>query len=321
MKILITGAAGFIGYHLSTKLAQEHHQVIGVDNLNDYYDVNLKKSRLNNLNKLDNFTFIKLDICDHDALAKIFESEQFDIVYHLAAQAGVRYSIENPWAYSDSNLTGTLSILESCRKQNVKHLVFTSTSSVYGNNDKTPFSESDKTDQPVSLYAATKKGCEAMAYSYAKLYQIPTTVLRLFTVYGPFGRPDMAYFKFTKSIMEGKTINVFNNGDLMRDFTYIDDIVDGISKAGEKPFEDTTNPPYRLYNLGNHQPVKLIDFINTLEEKIGKKAVTEMKPMQAGDVYITYADNQKARNEIGFDPKTTISTGLGRFVDWYKNIE
>ncbi|HEX8563129.1 MAG TPA: NAD-dependent epimerase [Flavobacterium sp.] len=341
MKILVTGAAGFIGYHLCTQLLAEGHQVVGIDNINDYYDVNIKLGRLSKLGIEDKasqsstyrgFQFYRIDICEEQRLASLFASEKFEYVVHLAAQAGVRYSIDNPKVYIQSNINGFINILELCREHKPKHLVFASSSSVYGLNSAMPFSATHHTDHPVSLYAATKKSNEMMAHSYAHLFNIPCTGLRFFTVYGPWGRPDMAYFSFTKKIIEGNSIDVFNNGDLMRDFTYIDDIVAGIAAIMMLPAEgqpnfDKANPdpsqslaPYAIYNIGNHKPVKLIEFINTLENAIGKKAVMDYKPMQPGDVYATYADISGLSDRCGFEPKTNIETGLNRFVEWYKEF-
>lgn len=401
-KILITGAAGFIGFHLSKKLCQEGYDIIGIDNLNDYYDVNLKIARLkilqdykitilkdskierlerakdskierletakdskikrlekakdskierlksaqqdggqglqcfdsaqhDNKNNKGNFKFEKMDLVEREKIFELFEKEKFDYVIHLAAQAGVRYSIENPYAYIESNITGFMNILEACRNYPVKHLIYASSSSVYGANVKQPFSENDNVDHPVSLYAATKKSNELMAHTYSSLYDIPTTGLRFFTVYGPWGRPDMAYFSFTKDIIEGNTINVFNNGDLERDFTYIDDIVEGIIRLINKIPQKNENwdkiksdpatsfAPYRVFNIGNNKPVKLNEFINILEEIIGKKAVKNYLPMQKGDVYSTFANIDLLSDMTGFNPKTDLREGLQKFVDWYIN--
>ncbi|WP_062051702.1 NAD-dependent epimerase [Bacillus sp. JCM 19034] len=330
MRILVTGAGGFVGTHLSKRLLENNISVIGYDNLNDYYEVQLKKDRLEILNKFDNFTFYEEDLADRDALNRCFEKENIDIVINLAAQAGVRYSIENPHAYVDSNLVGFVNILEACRHHNVKHLIYASSSSVYGANVKMPFSTSDEVNHPVSLYAATKKSNELMAHTYSHLYNIPTTGLRFFTVYGPWGRPDMAYFSFTKNIVEGKTIKVFNNGEMMRDFTYIDDIVDGIVRLLDKPPKanpdwnrEEPNPsssyaPYKVYNIGNNQPVKLMEFIQTLEKHLGIEAKKEFLPMQPGDVKATFADIDELQKDTGFKPSTTIDEGLKNFVDWYK---
>lgn len=331
-KILVTGAAGFVGFHLSKSLLDEKVNIIGIDNLNDYYDVNLKIARLAKLQDYKNFEFEKIDLIEKEKISELFEKEKFDYVIHLAAQAGVRYSIENPYAYIESNILGFLNILEACRNFPVKHLVYASSSSVYGANIKQPFSENDNVDHPVSLYAATKKSNELMAHTYADLYKIASTGLRFFTVYGPWGRPDMAYFSFTKNIFEGKQINVFNNGSLERDFTYIDDIVEGIKKIIEVAPTSNENwdsyksspadsfAPYRVFNIGNNQPVKLMDFITTLEEHIGKKAKINFLPMQQGDVLSTYADIDLLKNVIGYNPNTPISKGLKKFVDWYKEF-
>ncbi len=329
-KILITGSAGFIGYHLTELLASNNFDIIGIDNLNSYYNVNLKKDRLKQLEKFNNFKFLKIDLVDKDALFELFKKEKFENVIHLAAQAGVRYSIENPFAYIDSNITGFINILEACRNFPVKHLIYASSSSVYGANVKQPFSENDNVDHPVSLYAATKKSNELMAHTYSDLYKIPTTGLRFFTVYGPWGRPDMAYFSFTKNILEGKEIKVFNNGNLERDFTYIDDIVFAIEKLIDKTPKETPDwdrvkaepstsfAPYRVFNIGNNQPVKLLEFISTLEKLLGKEANKKFLPMQPGDVYSTYADISKLNNLIGYKPTTSIEEGLAKFVKWYK---
>lgn len=316
MKILVTGAAGFIGYHLSQKLLAENHQVTGMDNINDYYDVNLKKARLRNLENSEGFKFIKADIADLSSVQKIFHENDFDIIVHLAAQAGVRYSIKNPFAYLQSNIIGQMNILESIRniKPELKHFIYASSSSVYGNSDNVPFSESQKTDEPVSLYAATKKSAENITHSYTKLYGIKATGLRFFTVYGEYGRPDMAYFSFTKNILEGKTIKLFNNGNLQRDFTYISDIVDGISKIINA--EPKAN--FKIYNIGNNQPVELKYFLEVLENNIGKKANIELLPMQKGDVYKTYADISEISRDYGFEPKTNIEAGLRKFFEWYR---
>jgi len=330
-KILVTGAAGFIGYHLSKQLCKNNFNIVGIDNLNNYYDVKLKEDRLEQLNLFDNFKFIKIDLVNKDSIFKLFEQEKFDYIIHLAAQAGVRYSIENPYAYIDSNISGFINILEACRNYPIKHLIYASSSSVYGANVKQPFSENDNVDHPVSLYAATKKSNELMAHTYSDLYKIPTTGLRFFTVYGPWGRPDMAYFSFTKDILEGKEIKVFNNGNLERDFTYIDDIVSAIEKLidispNEIPDWDrikaepsTSFAPYRIFNIGNNQPVKLMDFISTLENLLGKEANKKFLPMQQGDVYSTFADISKLSEVIGYKPTTSIKQGLEKFVDWYMN--
>ncbi|MBN2980655.1 NAD-dependent epimerase [Cohnella algarum] len=316
---LVTGAAGFIGMHLSKRLLELGCKVIGLDNINEYYDVELKYARLNILNKFDQFTFHKADIVDKVYLQRLFSDTKIHVVINLAAQAGVRYSIENPDAYIQSNVVGFLNILEMCRHFKVAHLLYASSSSVYGGNEKVPFSTEDRTDNPVSLYAATKKSNELMAHTYSHLYKIPTTGLRFFTVYGPYGRPDMAYFSFTKAIIEGKPIMVYNNGDMYRDFTYIEDIVEGVIKLSNKSQSlETLNHPYKLYNLGNNRPEKLMTLIEELEKQIGKKALLEFHPMQPGDVYKTYADIKSIKNSIDFCPKTTLNTGLRHFVSWYK---
>ena len=329
MSILITGRSGFIGMHLSKKLLDQGHQIIGLDNLNDYYDVQLKKDRLEILNKYDNFTFYEADLADREAVEAIFDKEKIDVVINLAAQAGVRYSLENPHAYVDSNLVGFVNILESCRHHEIKHLIYASSSSVYGANVKMPFSTDDEVNHPVSLYAATKKSNELMAHTYSHLFNVPTTGLRFFTVYGPMGRPDMAYFSFTKKILAGETIQVFNNGEMMRDFTYIDDIVEGIERLIDQPPKanpdfDRENPtasgsyaPYKVYNIGNNQPVKLMDFIQTIEKHLGIEAKKEFLPMQPGDVKATYANIDDLTEATGFKPSTTIDQGIKKFVDWY----
>jgi UDP-glucuronate 4-epimerase len=317
---LVTGAAGFIGMHLSKELLEHGCKVIGYDNLNNYYDVNLKFNRLAILNQFDNFTFHKADLVDKAYLEMLFSDNDIDIVINLAAQAGVRYSIENPDAYIQSNIVGFFNILEMCRHHHVKHLLYASSSSVYGANKKIPFSTEDKVDNPVSLYAATKKSNELMAHTYSHLYKIPTTGLRFFTVYGPYGRPDMAYFIFTKAIMEGNPIKVFNDGDMYRDFTYIDDIADGIIRLIENsPALDNKELPYKVYNIGNNKPEKLMDFIQAIENAVGKEAVKEFYPMQPGDVYQTYADVTDLIADVGFKPDTPIEVGISRFVEWYKN--
>ena len=318
-KVLITGVAGFIGYHLAKRLIAENIFVIGIDNMNDYYSVELKKDRLKNIGERDNFLFIEASIENMDVLEDCFKDYKPDIVINLAAQAGVRYSIENPKAYIDSNIIGFFNMLECCRRYPVKHLIFASSSSVYGANKKVPYSTKDKVDTPVSLYAATKKTDELLAYSYSKLYKIKTTGLRFFTVYGPFGRPDMAYFSFTDKIMNDKSIQIFNNGDMYRDFTYIDDIIEGIVRLLDYiPKEDENNAFYKIYNIGNNNPVKLMDFINILEESLGRSAKKEYLPMQLGDVYQTYADIEELKRDTGFAPKTKLSDGINKFVEWYK---
>ncbi|MDF2788478.1 MAG: capsular biosynthesis protein CpsI [Neobacillus sp.] len=327
MNILVTGAAGFIGFHLSKRLLAENYHVIGVDNLNDYYDVRLKNERLKQLENNDKFTFYKVDLADSEGLNEIFENHSIPIVINLAAQAGVRYSLTHPHSYVHSNLVGFVNILEACRHYQVEHLLYASSSSVYGANTKTPFSTQDSVDHPVSIYAATKKSNELMAHTYSHLFNTPTTGLRFFTVYGPWGRPDMAYYSFTKDIIEGNAIKVYNNGDMGRDFTYIDDIVEGIVKLLDQPPEpdpnrdldpSTSHAPYKIYNIGNNSPVRLMDFIQTLENLIGKKAKIEFLPMQPGDVKETYADITDLQKAAGFSPATPLETGLSQFVDWYK---
>ncbi len=318
-KILVTGAAGFIGFHLSRRLLSLGVQVVGYDNINDYYDVNLKYARLEILKSFDNFTFVKGDLADKASVDRLFAENKFDIVVSLAAQAGVRYSIDNPQAYIDSNVVGFFNILEACRYNPVEHLLYASSSSVYGNQQKTPFSTDDDVSKPISLYAATKKSNELMAYTYSHLFGIPTTGLRFFTVYGPFGRPDMAYFGFTNKIMKGEKIKIFNNGDMYRDFTYVDDIVKGIENMLCNPSEKDENGDRAVvYNIGNNSPEKLMYFIETLENALGKKAEKEFLPMQPGDVYQTYADVTPLVEKFGFKPSTSIEEGLGRFVEWYK---
>ncbi len=330
-KILVTGAAGFIGFHLSKKLCGDGWNVVGLDNLNSYYDIKLKNDRLDILNSNKNFKFAKIDLTDREAMKKLFEEEKFECVVNLAAQAGVRYSLENPHSYVDSNLSGFLNVLEGCRHNPVAHLIYASSSSVYGANTKMPFSVHDNVDHPVSLYAATKKANELMAHTYSNLYKIHTTGLRFFTVYGPWGRPDMALFIFTKKIAEGKPIDVYNNGKMRRDFTYVDDIVDGIIKLipkipepdpiwnGNNPDSASSFAPYKLYNIGNNQPVELMRFIEIIEEKMGKKANKNFMPMQPGDVPETYADVDDLINAVGFKPNTSIEEGIAKFVDWYKD--
>lgn len=317
--ILITGAAGFIGFHLSKRLLDQGCKVIGVDNLNCYYDVKLKEDRLAILNSYRPFSFIKGDLSDKEALDKIFDEFAPKIVIHLGAQAGVRYSIDNPDAYIQSNIIGFYNILECCRFHPVAHLLYASSSSVYGMNKKVPFSVEDQVDSPVSLYAATKKSNELMAHCYSKLYDIPSTGLRFFTVYGPFGRPDMAYFSFAQKIVKGETIKVFNNGDMYRDFTYIDDIVDGILNIIPNPPKANENGvKYKVYNIGNNKPEKLMYFIETLEKKLGKEAQKEFYPMQPGDVYQTYADVTDLIDDFDFKPNTPLDVGLEKFVAWFK---
>ncbi len=331
MKYLVTGAAGFIGSQVAQTLALQGHLVVGIDNLNDYYDPALKHARLERItteltakNCQDNFQFVRLDIADREAVAQLFANEKFERVIHLAAQAGVRYSIDNPMAYVDSNLVGMMTILEGCRHHKVQHLVYASSSSVYGNQEKVPFSETDAVDTPISLYAATKKANELMAHTYSHLYQLPTTGLRFFTVYGPWGRPDMAPWKFTKAILAGQAIDVYNHGKLMRDFTYIDDIVEGIIRIQDKvpgsadyPTQLAANPFYALYNIGNNQPVALEDFIAAIEQAAGVTAQKNYLPMQAGDVYQTYADMERLKNSVDFKPSVALTDGMKKFVDWY----
>lgn len=329
MKILITGMAGFIGNRLA-RLMPSDFDIVGIDNMNTYYDVTLKEERLKNMPS--NTRFIKMDLTDKSALDELFAAEKFDVVINLAAQAGVRYSIENPYAYIQSNVVGMLNILEACRNNPVKHLIYASSSSVYGGNSKIPFSTDDAVDHPVSLYAATKKSDELMAHTYSNLYGVPTTGLRFFTVYGPMGRPDMAYFGFTDKIVKGQSIKVFNNGDMMRDFTYVDDIVEGIIRlvdkapkpnsewSEEKDGASTSWAPYKIYNIGNHSPVSLLEFIETIEKHIGIKADKEFLPMQPGDVQKTYADVSDLERDIDFKPSTTLDEGIGKFVAWYKDF-
>lgn len=330
MKVLVTGAAGFIGSTVALRLLRRGDVVHGIDNMNNYYDVSLKEARLARCTGESNFTFQKIDIVDRQAMHELFAGQSFDAVMHLAAQAGVRYSIENPYAYIDANLVGFGNILEGCRRSKVKHLVFASTSSVYGANTRLPFSEHDNVDHPVSLYAATKKANELMAHSYAHLYGLPCTGLRFFTVYGPWGRPDMALFKFTHGILKGERIPVFNHGRMTRDFTYIDDIVEGVVHtidrpaaahtgwSGETPDPATSYAPYRIYNIGNNQPVELMRYVRVLEKALGRKADIEFLPMQNGDVPATYANVDELHNAVGFRPKTPLEEGIRHFVEWYK---
>jgi len=321
--ILITGAAGFIGFHLAnTLLKKGATNIIGFDNMNDYYDVSLKEERLSILKKHKNFTFIKGDLKNLETVKKVFTEHKIDLVVHLAAQAGVRYSLINPRAYLDANLVGFFNILELSVKHKIKHLVYASSSSVYGYNETVPFSVEHKTDTPVSLYAATKKSNELLAYAYANIYKLPMTGLRFFTVYGPYGRPDMAYYSFTEKILNDEPINVFNNGDLYRDFTYIDDIVTGIVNVMSKtPEKDKYNVPSKVYNIGNNKPENLMDFIHTLEDVIGKKAIINFVPMQKGDVYQTYADVDDLIDDFNFKPSTSLAKGLSEFYNWYSERE
>lgn len=320
--ILVTGGAGFIGFHLCKRLLDKGCSVTAIDNLNDYYEVSLKKDRLTVLSRYSRFHFIKMDLTEKKGLEKLFQEDRPEVVVNLAAQAGVRYSIESPDTYIQSNIIGFFNILECCRYYPVKHLLFASSSSVYGTNKEVPYSVDDKADHPVSLYAATKKANEILAYPYSKLYGIPATGLRFFTVYGPFGRPDMAYFSFTKKILAGDPIQIFNQGDLYRDFTYIDDIIDGIDRMlFSPPKPDESGASFKLYNIGNHQPIKLLDFVQTLEDCIGKKAKVEWLPMQMGDVYQTYADIDDLIKDFGFYPKTSLRSGLNKFFQWYQTYE
>jgi UDP-glucuronate 4-epimerase len=331
MHVLVTGAAGFIGFHVSQRLLARGDTVVGIDNLNAYYDVRLKHDRLARLQEHPSFQFRQLDLADQAGMTDLFSGQCPERVVHLAAQAGVRYSLTNPRAYVESNLVGFMNILEGCRQNRVQHLVYASSSSVYGANTKMPFSVHDNVDHPVSLYAASKKANELMAHTYSHLYQLPTTGLRFFTVYGPWGRPDMALFLFTKAILSGQPIEVFNEGKMRRDFTYIDDIVEGVVRvtdtiaqpnaawSGMKPDPGTSQAPYRLYNIGNNQPVELLDFIAALEHSIGKKADKRLLPMQPGDVPETYADVDDLMHDVGFRPATPIGVGIARFVEWYRS--
>jgi len=328
MKVLVTGAAGFIGFHLTLALLDRDDEVVGIDNLNDYYDPALKQLRLDEIAKhpkCSNFDFIKADISDRAFMEQLFADNSFDVVVNLAAQAGVRYSIENPHAYVESNLVGFMNILEGCRHSKVKHLVYASSSSVYGMNVKQPFSTGDRVDYPISLYAATKKSNELMAHTYSHLYNIPTTGLRFFTVYGPYGRPDMAYYKFTKAILDGDSIDVYNNGDMKRDFTFIDDIIEGVIRVADSVPQSQSNKytkaasPYRIFNIGNNDPVTLREFISSIENACGKKAIENLLPMQPGDVLTTYADIEPLNSEFNFAPSTEVEEGISRFVGWYKN--
>ena len=330
MKILVTGAAGFIGFHVSKYLMKRGDSVLGIDNINDYYDPRIKTSRLKMLEEFDAFSFTKMDVADKAAMEKLFSEHQFDAVVHLAAQAGVRYSLENPHVYMESNIVGFLNILEGVRHNKINHLVYASSSSVYGANTLQPFSEHHNIDHPVSLYAASKKANELMAHSYSHLYGMKTTGLRFFTVYGPWGRPDMALFLFTKGILDGEPINIFNNGDMIRDFTYIDDIVEGIVRvmdnppqgnpewSGDKPDPATSYANYRVFNIGNNSPVKLMDFVEAIENAVGKKAIKNLMPMQLGDVPSTCADVSELEKAVGFKPNTSIQQGINNFVEWYR---
>lgn len=328
-RYLVTGAAGFIGSHVAHRLLDRGDEVLGLDNLNDYYDVRLKEARLARLTGREGFDFTRIDVADRVAMPALFERERPDIVIHLAAQAGVRYSLTNPHAYVDANLTGFVNVLEGCRHAHVQHLVYASSSSVYGANDQLPFSVDDRVDHPVSLYAATKKANELMAHTYSHLYALPTTGLRFFTVYGPWGRPDMALFLFTKAILEGRPIDVFNHGDMRRDFTYVDDIVEGVLRVADRiPSAEnvprvpnvSSHAPYRVYNIGNHAPVALMDMIASLEEALGMKAEKRMLPMQPGDVPATFADVEELEADVGFKPATPVPVGIRRFVEWYREF-
>lgn len=328
MKILITGIAGFIGHGVAKRLAGRGHELVGIDNLNAYYDVGLKQARLKDLTRSSNVRFIQMDLADRQGTELLFSDEHFDRVIHLAAQAGVRYSLENPHVYADSNLIGHLNILEGCRHHGVEHLVYASSSSVYGMNSKVPFATDDAVDHPVSLYAATKKANELMSHTYSHLYDIPTTGLRFFTVYGPWGRPDMAPFKFTKALLEGDSIPVFNHGNMQRDFTYIDDIVEGVVRVldviprpgSHTDSPDTSTAPYALYNIGNGRPVALMDFIKAVEKATGREAKCDFKPMQPGDVPRTWADTEALFNVTGYRPSVGIEEGVKKFVDWYRSF-
>jgi UDP-glucuronate 4-epimerase len=332
MKILVTGAAGFIGFHLVKNLLVRENEVVGLDNLNDYYDVTLKHARLQQLEGQDSFRFVKLDLIDRQGIEELFKSEKFDKVVNLAAQAGVRYSLTNPYAYIDSNIQGFINILECCRHNNIKHLVYASSSSVYGANTSMPFSIHDNVDHPLSLYAASKKSNELMAHTYSHLYGLPTTGLRFFTVYGPWGRPDMAMFLFAKAILAGEPIQVFNYGKMLRDFTYIDDIVEGVVRtldhtatpngqwSGSQPDPGTSAAPYRLYNIGNNNPVELMYLIEVIEKALGTAAEKQMMPIQPGDVPATYADVEALIEDVGFKPATSIENGVAQFIEWYRSF-
>ena len=329
-KILVTGVAGFIGFHLTQRLLKDGYEVVGIDNLNDYYEVSLKKSRLAKLQDEQGFRFIRLDLADREGMAALFDSERFGKVVNLAAQAGVRYSLENPHAYIDSNIVGFANVLEGCRHNGVKHLVYASSSSVYGANESMPFSVHDNVDHPISLYAASKKANELMAHTYSHLYGLPTTGLRFFTVYGPWGRPDMAYFKFVRAITAGNSIDVYNHGKMQRDFTFVDDVIEGVVRVLERPAEPnpewdgkqpdpaSSRAPWRVYNIGNSSPVALMDFITTIEKALGMKAKLNFLPMQPGDVPATAADVEALSRDVGFSPDTPIEYGIGQFVKWYR---
>lgn len=325
-RYLVTGAAGFIGFHVAQGLLQRGDEVVGLDDLNDYYDVRLKEDRRDLLEKEDRFRFVKMNVADRRGVAELFARESFDVVIHLAAQAGVRYSLENPHAYVDANLVGFVNVLEGCRHSGVKHLVYASSSSVYGANKKVPFAVEDNVDHPVSLYAATKKANELMAHTYSHLYGLPTTGLRFFTVYGPWGRPDMAIFKFVRAILAGESIDVYNRGQMQRDFTYVDDVTEGVIRTADRiPSADETTEEsvaargcYRVYNIGNHRPVELMDLIRCLEEQLGRKAEMNLLPMQPGDVPATCADITALQRDVGFAPDTPIEEGLRRFIEWYR---
>jgi UDP-glucuronate 4-epimerase len=323
MKVLVTGAAGFIGFHLTKRLLNDGYQVHGIDNLNDYYDINLKQARLEQLKYYPSFTFQRLDLADRDRILELFQQNSFDYVVNLAAQAGVRYSLKNPHAYIDSNITGFVNLLEGCRNSEIQHFIFASSSSVYGANTKIPFSIGDSVDYPVSLYAATKKSNELLAHSYSHLYGIPTTGLRFFTVYGAWGRPDMAYFKFVKAIAEEQPIEIYNFGKMQRDFTYIDDIIEGVVRVITKIPQTNSDPTlnsnaaYKLYNIGNNNPVELMHFIEVIEGLLGKRAIKSFLPMQAGDVPLTYADVDDLIQDVGFKPSTSLEAGLSQFIQWY----
>jgi UDP-glucuronate 4-epimerase len=331
-KVLVTGVAGFIGFHLARRLLKDGYQVVGIDNINPYYDIALKEARLEALRDKSNFLFIKMDLADRKQLGSLFARQDFEVVANMAAQAGVRYSIENPFAYVDSNLVGFVNLLECCRHYNIKHFVFASSSSVYGANTTMPFSVHHNVDHPVSLYAATKKANELMAHTYSHLYRLPSTGLRFFTVYGPWGRPDMALFLFTRAILEDQPLKVFNHGKMQRDFTYIDDIIEGVVRvlsrlpqpnphwSGAEPDPGTSSAPYKIYNIGNNNPVELIKFIEVIEAALGKRAQKEFMDLQPGDVVATYADVDDLMQDVGFKPATSIEAGVERFVEWFKDF-